>query len=195
MWQFNWVLLQCYFLLTMSASFHGYWCIFGEKQTNKWNKGEKKPQQKQPTKKSQTCNMQWRFFSFWQRKTIPVVLRHFRREEFFAIWCLLWCSEVWSNTRGRWNWRMSYEELPHHRKHSQEEDSCCYELLKTSEVCSFLSRFQKPEMAFPSIFFSLLSVFLPLKEGLQCQEPFIVACTESQGFSLLLPTLLPSVKD
>lgn len=158
-------------------------------------KQREKNSTKTNNKKSQTCNMQWRFFSFWQRKTIPVVLRYFTREEFFAIWCLLWCSEAWSNTRGRWNWRMSYEEAPHHRKHSQVEDSCCYELLKTSAGCSFLSRFQKPEMAFPSILLSLLSVLLPLKEGMLRQVPFILVCAESQGFCLLLPTLLPSVKD
>lgn len=158
------------------------------KQTNKTKRKKTQP------KEFQTWNMQWRLFSFWQRKTIPVVLRHFTREEFFAIWCLLWCSEVWSNTRSRWNWRVSYEEEPHHRKHSQVEDSCCYELLKTSAGCSFLSRFQKPEMAFPSIFLSLLSVLLPLK-GLLHQVPSIMACTESRGFCCLLPSLLPSVKD
>lgn len=125
-----------------------------------------KKQQNQTTKKSQMCNMQWRLSSFCRRKTTPVVLRHFTREEFFAMWRLLGCSEAWSNTRGRWNWRMSYEEEPHHRKHSQVEDSCCYELLKTSAGCSFLSSFQKPEMAFSSIFLSLLAVLLPLKEGL-----------------------------
>lgn len=177
----------------MSDSFHGYWYIFGEKQTNKYKNKQANKQKTNPkNSKPAICNED---FSFWQRKTIPVVLRHFTREEFFAIRCLLWCSEAWSNTRGRWNWRMSYEGTPHHRKHSQVEDSCCYELLKTSAGCSFLSRFQKPEMAFPSIFLSLLSVLLLLKEGLLCQVPFIVACTESRRFCHLVPTLLPSDKD
>lgn len=151
-------------------------------------KKKKNSKNKQP-KKSQTCNMQWR-----QRKTIPVVLRHFTGEEFFAIWCLLWCSEAWSNTRGRWNWRMSCEEAPHHRKHSQVEDSCCYELLKTSAGCLFSFKLSE---AWDGISFYLpLPAVCPPPSKKVCYVRYLSSwhALNHKGSAACCPLLCPQLK-